>query len=238
MTPDFVTVYAVTVEGDNHGLSGGSALSESGVTVRPDPGYTVVGVINDGAELNQAVGELRGLGVDSRDLTVVMKREDPEVPEPFPQGTRYIVIPDDSRGLELTIAFAAVFAVSGLLFAFTAPTIGAALFVFFMGLAALLAVSSFIKVGVDPILIDLEVPSSDSVVWNEEFENGKVLIFAATEDRRRLQPMWEVLGRQGAEFYVIERRLEPRPVGPAVLHEAGAAIEEDLAPVPERAAGE
>ena len=201
-----------------------------------DSGYTVVGVISDGAELNQAVGELRGLGVASRDLTVVVKREDPDEPEPFPQGTRYIVIPDDSRGLELPIVFAAVFAVSGLLFAFTAPTIGAALFVFFMGLAALLAASSFIKVGVDPILIDLEVPSADSAVWNDEFENGKVLVFAATENRRQLQPMWEIFRRQGAEFYVIGRRLEPQPVGPAVLHHAGAGIEEDLAIVPEQSA--
>lgn len=201
-----------------------------------DSGYTVVGVINDGAELNQAVGELRGLGVASRDLTVVVKREDPDEPEPFPQGTRYIVIPDDSRGLELPIVFAVIFAVSGLLFAFTAPTIGAALFVFFMGLAALLAASSFIKVGVDPILIDLEVPSADSAVWNDEFENGKVLVFAATENRRQLQPMWEIFRRQGAEFYVIGRRLEPQPVGPAVLHHAGAGIEEDLAIVPEQSA--
>jgi hypothetical protein len=202
-----------------------------------DSGYTVVGVISDGAELNQAVGELRGLGVDSEDLTVVVKREDPDEPEPFPQGTRYIVIPDDSRGLEIPIAFSVLFAISALLFAFTAPTIGAALFVFFMGLAALLAASSFIKVGVDPILIDLEVPSSDSAVWNDEFENGQVLIFAATEDRRQLQPMWEVMRRQGAEFYVIERRLEPQPVGPAVLHQAGAGIEEDVAVVPEQSAG-
>lgn len=168
---------------------------------------------------------------------MVVKREDPDEPEPFPQGTRYIVIPDDSRGLELPIVFAAVFAVSGLLFAFTAPVIGAALFVFFMGLAALLAASSFIKVGVDPILIDLEVPPADSAVWNDEFENGKVLVFAATEDRRQIQPMWEIFRRQGAEFYVIGRRLEPQPVGPAVLHQAGAGIEEDLAVVPEQSAG-
>ncbi len=212
-------------------------MSESRRAADSASGYTVVGVINDGAELNQAVGELRGLGVDSRDLTVVVKRRDPEEPEPFPQGTRYIVIPDDSRGLEFPIAFAGIFAVSGLLFAFTAPAIGAALFVFFMGLAALLATSSFIKVGVDPILIDLEVPSADSGVWNDEFENGKVLVFAATEDRGRLRPMWEVLRRQGADFYVVERRLEPRPVGPAVLHHAGAGIVEDLAVVPEQSAG-
>lgn len=212
-------------------------MSESRRAADYTSGYTVVGIINDGAELNQAVGELRGLGVDSRDLTVVVKRRDPDEPEPFPQGTRYIVVPDDSRGLELPIAFAGIFAVSGLLFAFMAPAIGAALFVFFMGLAALLATSSFIKVGVDPILIDLEVPSADSGVWNDEFENGKVLVFAATEDRGRLQPMWEILRRLGADFYVVERRLKPRPVGPAVLHEAGAGIVEDLAIVPERSAG-
>jgi hypothetical protein len=60
--------------------------------------YTVVGVIDDGAELNQVVTEMRELGVDKNDLTVVLKREDPSQPEPFPDGTRYIVVPGDKRG--------------------------------------------------------------------------------------------------------------------------------------------
>ncbi|CAN5870672.1 hypothetical protein BH23ACT11_BH23ACT11_30270 [soil metagenome] len=93
--------------------------------------YTVVGLINDGVEVNLAVQDLQALGVNGEDLTVVLKRGDPAEAEPFPEGTRYIVVPDDLRGLELTIGFAIFFAVCGLLFAFTTPSIGAALFVFF-----------------------------------------------------------------------------------------------------------
>jgi hypothetical protein len=54
--------------------------------------YTVVGVINDGAELNRAVSDLREMGIRGEDLTVVLKRTDPDEPEPFPEGTRYIVV--------------------------------------------------------------------------------------------------------------------------------------------------
>ena len=50
--------------------------------------YTVVGVIDDGTGLNQAVTEVRELGVDRDDLTVVLKRVDSSEPEPFPDGTR------------------------------------------------------------------------------------------------------------------------------------------------------
>jgi hypothetical protein len=114
--------------------------------------YTVVGIMNDGAELNQTVSELQVLGVSGEDLTVVLKRKDPDEPEPFPGGTRYIVVPDDSRGLELAVGFAVVFVLSGLLFAFTTPQIGLALFIFFISLAAILVAGSFGKVGVMPIL--------------------------------------------------------------------------------------
>ena len=54
--------------------------------------YTVVGVIDDGTGLNQAVQEVRELGVDRDDLTVVLKRVDFSEPEPFPDGTRYICL--------------------------------------------------------------------------------------------------------------------------------------------------
>jgi hypothetical protein len=37
------------------------------------PEYTVVGVINDGIELNQTVSDLRELGIGGEDLTVVLK---------------------------------------------------------------------------------------------------------------------------------------------------------------------
>ena len=189
--------------------------------------YTVVGVINDGAELNRAVSDLREMGIRGEDLTVVLKRTDPDEPEPFPEGTRYIVVPDDSRGLEIPIGFAIVFTITALLFAFTTPRIGMILFIFFIALAGVLATGSFTKVGVDPILIDLEVPPEDSALWNDEFEKGKVLIFANTADRRTLKPLWEALRRQGAEFYVVERRLKPQPVSGAVLRWAGREDSEE-----------
>lgn len=202
---------------------GSVALSEARDTAtNQGPEYTVVGLVNDGAELNQAVSDLRDLGLRGDDLTVVLKREDPDEPEPFPEGTRYIVVPDDYRGLVIPIGFAAIFTISGLLFAFTVPGIGTLVFIFFISLATILAAGAFVRVGVDPILMDMEVPAEDSEVWNEEFEKGeKVLVFASTNDRRTLKPTWEVLRRQGADFYVIERRLEPRPVSGAILRWAG-----------------
>ena len=185
------------------------------------PEYTVVGIVNDATELNQVVSDLRELGVGGQDLTVVLKREDPDQPEPLPEGTRYVVVPDDYRGLVIPIGFATIFAVSGLFFAFTTPGIGTLVFVFFMALAAILAAGAFTRVGVDPILIDMRVPAEDSELWNDEFEKGKVLVFANTDDRRTLRPIWEILRRQGADFYIVDRRLEPQPVSGAVLRWAG-----------------
>jgi hypothetical protein len=196
------------------------------------PEYTVVGIVNDGTELNQVVSDLRELGVGGQDLTVVLKREDPNVPEPLPEGTRYIVVPDDHRGLVIPIGFAAIFAVTGLIFAFTIPGIGTLVFTFFIALAAILAAGAFTRVGVDPILIDMRVPAGDSELWNDEFEKGKVLVFANTDDRRTLRPIWEALRRQGADFYIVERRLEPQAVSGATLHWAGEEESEE-----ERVAG-
>jgi hypothetical protein len=184
--------------------------------------HTLVGIMDDDVGVNQAVLNLREAGITSDSLTVVLKREDPDLPEPFPKGTRYIVIPDDSRGLELAIGVAVVFVTSGLLFAFTTPAIGVSLFLFFIALATILVVGSFSKVGAMPILIDVEAPAEESGFWNEEFENGKVLLFASTEDRQTLKSAWEVLQRQGVHFDVVGRRLKPRPVNEAVLHWAGA----------------
>ena len=186
------------------------------------PGFTLVGIMNDGAGLNQAISNLRELGITGDDLTVILKRDDPDEPEPFPEGTRYIVVPDDNRGLELAIGVAVVFVISGLLFAFTTPAIGASLFVFFIALATILVVGSFSKVGVMPILIDVEAPAEESGFWNEEFENGRVLVFASTEDRQTLESAWEVLQKQGVHFDLVGRRLKPQPVNEAVLHRARA----------------
>jgi len=191
------------------------------------PEYTVVGIVHDGAELNQAVLDLRELKITGEDLTAVLKRKDPDQPEPFPEGTRYIVVPDDYRGLVIPIGLAAIFTVSGLLFAFTAPGIGTMVFIFFLALATILAAGAFTRVGVDPILIDLEVPAQDSELWNDEFEKGKALVFASTTDRGTLRPIWEVLRRQGADFYTVKRRLEPQPVSGAVLHWAGEEEESE-----------
>lgn len=188
------------------------------------PEYTVVGIVNDGAELNKVVSDLRTLRIDGEALTVVLKREAPDEPEPFPEGTRYIVVPDDYRGFAIPIGFAAVFLVTALLFAFTAPGIGTLVFIFFTALATILAAGAFTRVGVDPILIDMEVPPGDSDLWNDEFEKGKVLVFANTNDRRTLRPIWEALRKQGADFYIVQRRLKPQPVSGAVLRWAGEEV--------------
>jgi hypothetical protein len=203
-------------------------LSEDRRTVpEQDSEYTMVGIMDDGAELNEVVSDLRKLGVNGEDLTVVLKRRDPDGAEPFPAGTRYIVVPDDFRGLEIPIGFAAIFAISGLLFAFVAPGIGVLVFVFFIALATILAAGVFTRVGVDPILIDMEVPAEDAELWNDQFEKGKVLIFTNTTDRNNLRPIWETLRRQGVDFYIVKRRLEPQPVSGAILHRAGGAESEE-----------
>ena len=185
------------------------------------PEYTVVGVINDGVELNQAVRELQELGVERDDLTVVLKREDMSEPEPFPEGTRYIVVPGDKRGLEVPIGFAIAFIVFGVLFAITTPAIGIPTLMVFVSLAAILFVGSLTRVGVSPILIEMGAPSEEAGIWNDDFEMGKVLIFASTRERRLLRPIREALQRAGAMYYIVDRRLEPRAVHQATLHRAG-----------------
>ena len=188
---------------------------------REGPWYTVVGVINDGAELNQAVMEIRDLGVDRDDLTVVLKREDLSETEPFPPGTRYIIVPADKRGLEVPIGFAIAFIVLGILFAITTPAIGIPTFLVFVSLALILFAGSFTRVGVNPILMEMEAPREESGTWNDEFEHGKVLVFASTKERRLLRPIREALQRGGAMYYIVDRRLEPRAVHQAILRRSG-----------------
>jgi hypothetical protein len=185
------------------------------------PEYTVVGVINDGVELNQAVRDIQELGVERDDLTVILKREDMSEPEPFPEGTRYIVVPGDKRGLEVPIGFAIAFIVFGVLFAITTPAIGIPTLMVFVSLAAILFVGSLTRVGVSPILIEMGAPSEEAGTWNDDFEMGKVLIFASTRERRLLRPIREALQRAGAMYYIVDRRLEPRAVHQATLHRAG-----------------
>lgn len=203
-------------------MYGGIALSEvRGMVPEQDTEYTVVGILNDGIELSQAVSDLRGLGIGGEDLTVVLKREDPDEPEPFPEGTRYIIVPDNLQGLEIPIGFAAIFVVASLLFAFTAPGLGTMVFVFFSVMATILVAGAFTRVGVDPILIEMGAPPEDSGNWNDEFEKGKVLVFASTTDHSALRLSWETLQRQGTDFYIIKRRLEPQPTSGAILRRAG-----------------
>ena len=185
------------------------------------PEYTVVGVINDGVELNQAVRDILELGVERDDLTVILKREDMSEPEPFPEGTRYIVVPGDKRGLEVPIGFAIAFIVFGVLFAITTPAIGIPTLMVFISLAAILFVGSLTRVGVTPILIEMGAPSEEAGTWNDDFEMGMVLIFASTSERRLLRPIREALQRAGAMYYIVDRRLEPRAVHQATLHRAG-----------------
>ena len=193
------------------------------------PEYTVVGVINDGVELNQAVRELQELGVERDDLTVIIKREDVSEPEPFPDGTRYIVVPGDKRGLEVPIGFAIAFIIFGVLFAITTPAIGIPTLMVFVSLAAILFVGSLTRVGVSPILIEMGAPSEEAGTWNDDFEMGKVLVFASTRERRLLRPIREALQRAGAMYYIVDRRLEPRAVHQATLHRVGErAVEESV----------
>ena len=187
----------------------------------PVPEYTVVGVLNDGVELNQAVKELQDLGVDRDDLTVILKREDQSEQEPFPEGTRYIVVPGDKRGLEVPIGFAIAFIIFGVLFAITTPAIGIPTFMVFVSLAAILFVGSLTRVGVSPILTEMGAPPEEAGTWNDDFEMGKVLVFASTRERRLLRPIREALQRAGAMYYIVDRRLEPRAVHQAILRRSG-----------------
>ena len=187
----------------------------------PVPEYTVVGVINDGVELNQAVKELQDLGVDRDDLTVILKREDLSEPEPFPEGTRYIVVPGDKRGLEVPIGFAIAFIIFGVLFAITTPAIGIPTLMVFVSLAAILFVGSLTRVGVSPILTEMGAPPEEAGTWNDDFEMGKVLVFASTKERRLLRPIREALQRAGANYYIVDRRLNPRAVHQATLRRSG-----------------
>ena len=193
--------------------------------------YTVVGILEDGASLNRAVREIRDLGVNRDDLMVVLKREDPDEPEPFPEGTLYIVVPDDRRGLEVPVGFAVAFLVLGLFFALVVPSIGIPTFLVFISLAAMLLAGSFTRVGAVPILTDMQAPREESGAWNDQFEMGKVLIFAMTGERRLIRPIREIIQANGvseASYYIVDGRLEPRAVGQAVMHRAGPHEQESV----------
>jgi hypothetical protein len=193
--------------------------------------YTVVGIVDDGAALNRAVREIRDLGVGREDLMVILKRQDPDEPEPFPEGTLYIVVPNDKRGLEVPVGFAIAFLVLGLFFAIAVPSIGVPTFLVFISLASMLLAGSFTRVGAVPILTDMQAPREEAGAWNDQFEMGKVLIFAMTGKRRLIRPIREIMQANGvseASYYIIDGRLEPRAVGQAVMHRAGPNEKESV----------
>src|SRR5215213_5678766 len=97
------------------------AVSEETISPEDRPEYTVVGILEDGAALNQAVREILDLGVGRDDLTVILKREDPDENEPFPEGTLYIVVPAARGGLGVPVGFAIAFLVLGAFFATAVP---------------------------------------------------------------------------------------------------------------------
>jgi len=197
------------------------AISEETTFEGRRPEYTIVGLMDDGAALQGTVTEIQDLGVSRDDLTVILKRKDPDEPEPFPEGTRYIVVPDDRRGLEVPIGFAAAFVLFGLFFAIVVPSIGIPTFLVFIALAAVLVAGAFTRVGVLPILTEMDAPMEEAGVWNDQFEMGRALIFAVTTERQLIRPIRETLQAGEAAYYIVDRRLEPRAVSEAVMHRAG-----------------
>ena len=191
--------------------------------------YTVVGIVDDGTPLNQVVKEVRELGVGKDDLTVVVKRPSTDESEPFPEGTRYIVVPDDRRGLEVPVGFAVSFILLGIFFAAVVPSIGVPTFMVFISLAAVLIAGSFTRVGVQPILTDMGAPREDSGAWNDQFELGKVLIFAVTRERRLIRPIRQVIQGSEGSYFIVDRRLEPRAVAQASIHRAGQGERQSVA---------
>lgn len=184
-------------------------------------GYAVIRVLEDGAELSQTLGDLGEHDLGGEGPTGVLQRQDPNEPEPFLEGTRYIVVPGDHRGVVQTVGSAVVFVISGLAFAFTTPAIGFVLF-FFVGLAVIVVSTTFFRLEVLPILIDMRAPQEESGFWNEELEGGKVLLFASSEEKKSLRPVWEIMQERSIHFDVIDERLVSRPVNAAVLYVAGS----------------
>lgn len=177
--------------------------------------------MDDGTPLNRVVKEIRELGVGKDDLTVVVKRPNTDETEPFPEGTRYIVVPNDKRGLEVPIGFAISFILLGTFFALVVPSIGIPTFMVFISLAAVLIAGSFTRVGAQPILTDMGAPREESGAWNDQFELGKVLVFVATKERRMIRPTREIIQGSGGSYFIVDRRLEPRAVAQASIHRAG-----------------
>ena len=188
--------------------------------------YTVVGVIDDGSGLNQAVTEIRELGVDRDDLTVVLKRVDTSEPEPFPDGTRYIVIPADRRGLEVPLGFAIAFIVFGdLLRHHDAGHRDTHAHGLRLAGGHTLRRLAHEGRGQPDTYGDGGARRRRPTRGTMTFEFGKVLVFASTRERRLLRPVREAVQRGGGMYYIVDRRLEPRAVHQATLHRAGGGCQ-------------
>ncbi len=83
-----------------------------------------------------------------------------------------------------------------------------------------------------PILTDMQAPREEGGAWNDQFEMGKVLVFAMTGERRLIRPIREIMqanGVSGSSYYIVDGRLEPRAVGQAVMHRAGPNERQSIA---------
>jgi hypothetical protein len=69
----------------------------------------------------------------------------------------------------------------------------------------------------------MEAPHEEAGTWNGEFEFGKCWSSPSTRERRLLRPVREALQRNGAMYYIVDRRLEPRAVHQATLHRSAGA---------------
>ncbi len=103
------------------------------------------------------------------------------------------------------------------------------LFMVLVSLAAVLIAGSFTRVGVQPILTDMGAPREDSGAWNDQFELGKVLIFAVTRERRLIRPLRESIQGSEGSYFIVDRRLEPRAVAQASIHRAGQGERQSVA---------
>ncbi len=126
----------------------------------------------------------------------------------------------------MPIGFAVAFVLLGIFFVIVVPSIGLPTFLVFISLAAVLLAGTYVQVGAQPILTEMEAPREDSGGWNDQFEMGRVLIFAMTKERRLIRPIREILEAGGASYYIEDRRMEPRAVGEAIMHRAGPVQEQ------------
>ncbi len=129
----------------------------------------------------------------------------------------------------MPIGFAVSFILLGLFFALVVPSIGVPTFLVFISLAAVLIAGSFTRVGAQPILTDMGAPREDSGAWNDQFELGRVLIFAVTRERRLIRPIREAIQGSEGSYFIVDRRLEPRAVAQASIHRAGMGERQSVA---------